>query len=162
MIGAPDQRGPALSRRKTRCASFARFSRLESSHFVCATAASAVDGVNEINHTSVIASGGYPFVIGVGASSSYVLTGNLTPPLGTDAISVTAIGVTIDLNGFSIIGAPGGPANGVSAPGVAGLTVRNGEIRGFTGPGIEAGPDAKSFKTRITGNAGGIAVPWPA
>lgn len=65
---------------------------------------------------------------------SYVLTSNLTGVAGQDGIIISANDVTLDLNGFSLIGVPGSSA-GVSASG-SGIAVINGTIRGWSGNGI--------------------------
>ena len=63
----------------------------------------AADGVIEINQAIVEANGGFPYVIS--EPGSYKLSGNLTvPDENTTAIEVGAHGVTVDLNGFAIIG----------------------------------------------------------
>ncbi len=62
----------------------------------------AVDGVIEINQAAVNAAGGFPFVINT--PGSYRLTGNLTVPAETTAIQIAASQVTLDLNGFAILG----------------------------------------------------------
>ena len=63
----------------------------------------AADGVTEINQASVEAAGGFPYVIS--EPGSYTLSGNLTvPDENTNAIEVEAPDVTVDLNGFAIIG----------------------------------------------------------
>jgi len=97
-----------------------------------AASAYAVDGTIEINQAKVMANGGFPYVIST-ANSSYRLTGSLTVPASTNGINVTANNVTIDMNGFSITG-PGstsGVVNGVSASGIADVTVENGTITGL-------------------------------
>jgi len=71
-------------------------------------------------------------------SGSYVLGGSLkvTDPAVT-AISVAADNVTIDLNGFTIEGPPGGPSShgaailNTRAGGNSNVVVRNGTVRGF-------------------------------
>jgi hypothetical protein len=115
----------------------------------CAAMAHAVDGVIEINHASIIAAGGYPGAIT--APGRYVLTGNLTPPPGSNGINVLAPSVTLDLNGFQIIGA--GVATGISGGG-ANLTVRNGKVTGF-GVGI-TGFACLILQSTITSNGTGI------
>src|SRR6266700_7689406 len=68
-----------------------------------APAVLAVDGVVLINQSTVMAAGGFPYTIT--QPGSYRLSGNLTvPDANTTAIQVMADNVTIDLNGFSIIG----------------------------------------------------------
>lgn len=104
-----------------------------------ATPAWSVDGVIEINDASVVAAGGYPYIIS--ASGSYVLTGNLTPPTGVSALVINENDVEIDLNGFALIaGLP--TAAGVygvdNASGYWNLSVRNGTIRLFGGAGINS------------------------
>jgi hypothetical protein len=110
--------------------------------------ARAVDGVFEVNHTSVLAAGGYPFAIGT--SGSYVLTSSLTPPAGVGAIVVAAPDVTLDLNGFSVTGS-GIVATGIDAGPNAGLTVRNGIVSGFGDVGIRAGSRSKILQVTVTG-----------
>src|SRR5262249_29927649 len=65
---------------------------------------------------------------------------NLTGIAGTNGITVTADDVTIDLNGFTLIGAPGfASLNGIQVPGtVLNLAVRNGTIRNWGGQGVNA------------------------
>jgi hypothetical protein len=71
---------------------------------------------------------------------SYYLTQDVVGPNG---ITVAVINVTIDLNGFTILG-PGKGAGG-SASAIHGgddLLVRNGRIRGWPGDGVAAGAAA--------------------
>src|ERR1700730_6150790 len=63
----------------------------------------AVDGVVLINHSTVMAQGGYPYRIT--QPGSYKLSGPLTvPDNNTSGIVISASFVTIDLGGFSILG----------------------------------------------------------
>lgn len=67
---------------------------------------------------------------------SYYLTGNITAPSGKAAIRIEASNVTLDLNGFEILGA----GSGIATPFLGtqtGITVRNGTLRG--GGGIALG-----------------------
>lgn len=70
----------------------------------------AVDGVVLINQNSALAGNVTPddapgFPVTLSQSGSYRLSGNLTvPDVNTTAIQITADFVTVDLNGFSIIG----------------------------------------------------------
>jgi hypothetical protein len=115
----------------------------------------AVDGVVEINQAVVDAAGGYPYAIK--SSGSYRLTGNLDLKAAGAGPNVTAIEVkpaatevTIDLNGFAILGpavcSPAFPARPTSCtnkgtgdgilvdePGSVATTVRvfNGTISGM-------------------------------
>jgi len=106
--------------------------------FGFAASAGAVDGTIEINQAKVLAAGGFPYAISV--SGSYRLTGNLTVPVSTNAINVSAANVTIDLNGFLITG-PGSTSTipiGINSAGQSGVTVENGAISGF-GLGVQVG-----------------------
>jgi len=108
----------------------------------------AVDGVVLINQSTVAAAGGFPYKIT--QSGSYRLSGNLTvPDANTTAISIAADNVTIDLNGFSIIGptvctgspsvtscSPTGTGIGVDGGSHNSITVVNGSVRGMGSGGI--------------------------
>jgi len=115
------------------------------------------------------------FPITISQPGSYRLTGNLTvPDINTTAIEITTSSVTIDLNGFSIIGpvvcsretntCPV-PGSGVGIRGgdpisTRGIRVTNGTVRGMGNIGIQLVGDGGSVE-RVTaeGNAAlGIAV----
>lgn len=117
------------------------------------TPASAVDGVIEINQTSITAAGGFPHTIS--ASGSYVITGNLLSPPGTTALALGANNVEIDLNGFTIQSAGGGGI-GIDAGLFSGLTVRKGVVQGFAGAGIAAASESKLIELKLTGNGVGV------
>ena len=133
----------------------------------------AVDGVLEINQAKVEGSSGFPYVIS--QPGSYRLTGDLTVDESTTAIRVTAKNVTIDLNGFSILGptvcsgtppitpftcAPVGAGNGIVADaGSDAVTVLNGTIRGMGAAGINLGPHSRVERINAISNGGsGIAA----
>ena len=121
---------------------------------LAAPPAIATDGVIEINQAKVVASGGFPFVIN--EAGSYRLTSNLdvtvaANPLNTHAINVIAHRVTIDLNGFSIVGPSTCTESPTNCPSVgdgdgihalvggdstSSITVKNGSIRGMGNYGI--------------------------
>lgn len=121
----------------------------------------AVDGVREINQLCVTFgcfdgdSGGFPVTIT--NSGSYRLTSNLdvstlSTPENVTAIDISSNLVTVDLNGFSIIGptactgpnnapvdscTPTGAGIGVNANNSArNVEIKNGHIRGMGGAGI--------------------------
>ena len=60
----------------------------------------AVDGQKLINLSTVMAAGGFPYVIS--QPGSYKLSDNLTAPPETTAINLAADGITLDLNGFTV------------------------------------------------------------
>jgi len=145
------------------------------------TFAFAGEGVLEINQTCATSSGCFAgdaggFPVTVTQSGSYRLTGNLTLPLDTTAIDVTADAVVIDLAGFAIVGpnvCSGSPIVGCTVnfgnpgirgnqPGQVGLTVRDGSIIGMGGEAIDtrrldltstASVAEDLFVTRCGGNA---------
>jgi parallel beta-helix repeat protein len=112
----------------------------------------AVDGVVLINQASITAAGGFPFHIT--QPGSYRLSGDLAVPDGnTTAIKITSDHVTLDLNGFSIIGptvCTSSPAicpaiaqgfgiqadNGPTVDGPRGIKIFNGTVRGMGSAGI--------------------------
>ena len=79
-----------------------------------------------------------PFTITV--PGSYYLTGDVTGVSGQSGIIVQASHVTIDLNGFSLIGVPGSvhAINAVSVAQPRYLAIRNGVIRTWGAEGITA------------------------
>ena len=111
---------------------------------VLASSAHAVDGVIEINQTCAVNTGCFAgdaagFPVTVSQSGSYRLTGDLVVPGGVSGIQENgAADVSIDLNGFSIIG-PGPPAaaaDGIRLSQAKNWVIRNGTIRDFTNRGI--------------------------
>ena len=119
-----------------------------------ASSAYAVDGVLEINQTCASGAGCFAgdtvgFPVQITTPGSYRLTSNLAPPnQNTTLISITAAGVSVDLNGFAIQG-----TNTFSGSGVAGscsasgtgigvsasafdVAVSNGHVRGMGSHGV--------------------------
>jgi hypothetical protein len=108
---------------------------------VLAGPALAVDGVIEINQAravagNVTAGDGPGFPVQISAQGSYRLTSDLIVTPGQDGIDVTASFVTIDLNGFNIVGGAGGVTDGISIQSGTSVGVRNGNILGFTRDGV--------------------------
>jgi parallel beta-helix repeat protein len=122
-----------------------------------AASAGAVDGTIEINQAKVLAAGGFPYVIS--NIGSYRLTGNLAvSSTSADAIDVKSNHVTIDLNGFSIVG----PGSSSTGKGIAGftanaLTVENGTITGFQA-GVVIGTDGIVKFAHVDANGNGIVA----
>jgi hypothetical protein len=94
-------------------------------------------------------------------SGSYYLGATLTGLSGQSGISIQADNVTLDLNGFALVGV-GGSLPGVTvAAGQQGLVVRNGLIRGWGGNGLDAGAASGCRVERVIalGNTGhGLVV----
>lgn len=73
---------------------------------------------------------------------SYYLTGNITGEVGKHGIEIVAGGVTIDLNGFDVVGVPGmGAFNGVCSTenNLTNITVTNGSVRNWGADGVDLG-----------------------
>ncbi len=129
----------------------------------------AVDGQVLVSQASVAAAGGFPYVIT--QAGSYKLSGNLTPPAGTDAIHINSNNVTLDLNGFTIGSSSCVPdtCDGGSTYGIMSstthpyynITVRNGIISGM-GTGVYLNGDSFTVEDlhvrNIAGN--GVMVTW--
>ena len=142
----------------------------------------AADGVTVIDPGRVrngnITPGDAPgFPVTISQSGSYVLSGNLTvPDAQTTAIEITADNVTLDLNGFSIIGPnvctsdpttcthsgggvgihAGSFSPGIMAP--AGVRVINGMVRGMGFHGVRLMGEGTAVEKVHTTNNGGPGI----
>lgn len=106
--------------------------------------------------------GDLPIIIG--QSGSYVLTGNIVAPAGHTSHGIVIAGgvedVTLDLNGFSVIGVAG------SAVGIRSFgnftTVRNGTVRGWGFSGVDLSGDGGHLVDNVrainNGSNGIIAI----
>ncbi|CAB1057201.1 hypothetical protein D1BOALGB6SA_1940 [Olavius sp. associated proteobacterium Delta 1] len=100
-------------------------------------------GVIEINQWSALKGRVTPsdrkgFPVTIDSPGSYRLTSNLTvTDLSVDAIEITAENVTLDLNGFAIIGPGSGDGTGVSAIELSNINVVNGSVLNMGLHGIE-------------------------
>jgi hypothetical protein len=92
----------------------------------------------------------------LGTSGSYYLTRNLTGAAGQNGITISADNVTVDLEGFALIGVSGS-LDGilVSGPHVN-IAVRNGTVRNWGGAGVNANSaqNAEFEKLRASNNTG--------
>ncbi|MCH8243775.1 MAG: right-handed parallel beta-helix repeat-containing protein [Planctomycetes bacterium] len=90
-------------------------------------------------------------------SANVTLAGSLTGVTAKDGITINADDVTLDLNGFALIGVAGS-LDGVTVPAVvSNLTVRNGTVRDWDGAGVGADPARNSQfeRLRVYSNDGG-------
>ncbi len=98
---------------------------------------------------------GFPIVLS--APGSYVLASNITGCAGADGIEISASNVSLDLNGFSLIGL-GGPAStvGVKAVGaIAKISLSNGKMTGWGAQGVDfVGVSASQLTHLIASNNG--------
>ena len=141
----------------------------------------AVDGVIEINQARAMAGGVTPgdapgFPVNISLPGSYRLTSNLDVsgepnPQNVTAISITPSEVTIDLNGFAILGPvvclgtptacspSGGVGDGIAGETAIRATVVNGSVRGMGNYGVRLGPSARVEGVHASSNGGpGISV----
>jgi hypothetical protein len=124
----------------------------------------AQEGVTVITQTRAATGGVTPgdtpgFPVTISAGGSYRLESNLEVPDGnTTAIAITARNVTVDLNGFAILG-PGiaGSGIGISAPFPSGnVSVRNGTVSGMGNTGIGLSRGCRVEGVSVSGNEVGI------
>lgn len=128
--------------------------------------AHAVDGMVLINQQSAQTGSVTPgdtagFPVTLSQPGSYRLSGNLTvPDQNTTAIQVTADNVTIDLNGFSILGPnlANGLGEGVSASSRTNISVLNGTVRGMGSRGVYLGNKGRAEDLRLISNSDGVQV----
>jgi len=127
----------------------------------------AVDGVFEISESCAISLGCFDgdsasFPVTITESGSYRLTSNLTTDsVNTTLIEVNANNVSIDLNGFSLLGpnAGAGTGDGINASGNVHTTIRNGSIQGMGSDGIVIGSTSYLEELVVVQNGGrGIAA----
>ena len=121
----------------------------------------AADGVLEINQACAANTGCFTgdatgFPVRISAAGSYRLKSNLDP--GTDdAIVVGSFVrvVTIDLNGFRIVGPGSGTGVGILGEASASaITVRNGTIQSMGGDGISIGGSSVVESVNLLSNLG--------
>jgi parallel beta-helix repeat protein len=115
-------------------------------------------GVVLINQNRALAGGVSPgdtpgFPVTISQPGSYRLSGNLSPSGATDAIVITTNDVTLDLNGFTILGVAGS-GRGVNAQGRSRIIVTNGIVRGMGSDGLVVGDDSRVERVHAIGNGG--------
>jgi hypothetical protein len=123
-----------------------------------AFAPALADGVIAITQEKALAGNITPgddpgFPVQLSRAGSYRLASNLVVPAGKTGIKINAPDISIDLNGFSILG------KGVARDGIAGsadgATISNGTIERFAQEAIEGFGDFWIIRDmRIVGNAG--------
>jgi hypothetical protein len=94
-----------------------------------------------------------PSMFKITQPGSYYLAGNVAGVAGKIGIEVTAFGVTLDLNGFTLTGVAGS-LSGISISS-GGTEVRNGTVRNWGGDGIGgSGTHNRVVDVRAFNNAG--------
>lgn len=96
----------------------------------------------------------------VSQPGSYYLTGNITGAAGKNGISVQADDVTLDLNGFALIGGGVSMVRGVDVPAAQiNFCIRNGSVRGWTNGGVRAeAASGIAEKLRVANNTTGYGL----
>ena len=75
----------------------------------------------------------------ISTQGSYYLTANLTAIGSGAGITISASNVTLDLNGFALVGGGSGNVTGINVPAAQkNILIRNGTVRGWTNGGINA------------------------
>ena len=126
-----------------------------------ASPALAVDGVIEINQATALAgvpfgdTPGFPVTLFLGGGS-YRLTSDLIVPTDVSAIDLVQ-DVTLDLNGFNVIGSGSGTQAGLKINTKENVEIRNGTVRNFGSSGIAEigiGKGHRVIDVRSVGNGG--------
>lgn len=95
----------------------------------------------------------------IDSPGSYYLTKRLVGPDGYDGIEVTAPGVTIDLNGFDMLGLAGSGTGVLFGSNARGGVVRNGNIQLWDGVGVLMnGVGGVVERVRVQGVTNGIVL----
>jgi hypothetical protein len=132
----------------------------------CPSATLAVDGVILIDQNRAMAGNVTPgdtpgFPVEINTPGSYRLSSNLTVGTGASAgIKINSGNVTIDLNGFTIIGAGtiNAPDIGIDARGIGGVTVIDGNIFNSSAGGVLLGDLARVENVRVTSTVTGNGI----
>lgn len=77
----------------------------------------------------------------ISAPGSYYLTGNINGASGKHGISITAENVTLDLNGFALLGVSGAGDGITTATFLKNISVVNGAVKGWPGSGVNVQTD---------------------
>lgn len=107
-----------------------------------------------VNTTNAPGDGSNQFIIS--APGSYYLTGNITGVSGKNGISINADDVTLDLNGFALIGVAGS-LRGIFVPTThRNLRIRNGAMQSWGNSGVNctSGSNCQFDHLRISQSAG--------
>ncbi len=107
-------------------------------------------------------------VFKITAPGSYYLTGNVAGESDKEGILILASHVTVDLNGFAVVGTTGSRSGIAAGSGAVGLRLRNGVISGWGDDGVSlplgSGSSTLIEDLLVTGNAdvginsGGVAI----
>jgi hypothetical protein len=89
---------------------------------------------------------------------SYYLTGNLNGEFGKNGILITSSNVTLDLNGFALVGVSGS-FSGVSVSGFrTNVVIRNGLVSGWASSGVSTQIDSGRIERIVSSENGGDGI----
>ena len=112
--------------------------------------------LDEVEPRTLISS--LPFTIS--QSGSYYLTASLTGSSGQDGITIDADEVTLDLNGFSLVGVTGS-LDGITVTATKkNITIKDGSVTDWGGSGINAGVATNSLlkDIHVSDNGGNYGI----
>jgi hypothetical protein len=101
-----------------------------------------------------------PSLFKITTPGSYYLTGNITGVSGKRGIEITASGVTLDLNGFELVGVTGSQ-DGIVSTGTlqSNITLLNGVIRNWGTPGVNlSNVEGGRVENLTVASNGGIGI----
>ena len=94
----------------------------------------------------------------ISESGSYYLVANLTGVTGLNGISVQADNVTLDMNGFALVGQAASLQGVVVNPGQQNFSIFNGTIRSWGGNGLNVGAANSRVERLRVSNNGGVGL----
>ncbi|RMD65839.1 MAG: hypothetical protein D6824_01930 [Planctomycetota bacterium] len=100
-----------------------------------------------------------PSLFKITEPGSYYLTNDIVGEAGKHGVEITASDVTLDLNGFSLVGVPGSLDGVHVSAAVEGVTIRNGAAHDWGGAGISGFFARRAIVERIRAhNNGGLGI----
>ena len=94
----------------------------------------------------------------ISSPGSYYLTEDIQAFSGAHGIEITASFVTLDLNGFSVIGnTEVGSLNGINCSNQRGIVIKNGTVRDFFDYGVQLNGCPGSRVERVTAHNNGLS-----
>lgn len=89
---------------------------------------------------------------------SYVLTSNFLAPGAVDGFTIDANNVTLDLNGFSVMGVPGSGNGILVIGGRRNVVIKNGQVSGWGGVGVVNNANETRLEHLVSSDNGGVGI----